>query len=108
MLFRKPLCIVQRCVIPVGDYELLAELAVWFPIRWLVQRYLQHGSSSRRSCCIATVSQHEAERGFVWNLLRVSAEASLELSLRQMAAIAFKRAVERRWEPSSKGARLIH
>ncbi|CAD7704977.1 unnamed protein product [Ostreobium quekettii] len=50
----------------------------------------------------ALLKQHEVERGFVFSLLRVSVEASLDVSIRQVAAITFKRVVERRWEPRDK------
>lgn len=49
--------------------------------------------------------QHETRPGHVRNLLRVAVETSLDPGLTQSAAIAFKRVVERRWEPRDEGKR---
>lgn len=54
------------------------------------------------SCRYFTL-QHETRPGHVRNLLRVAVESSLDAGLTQAAAIAFKRVVERRWEPRDDG-----
>ncbi|GFH09662.1 ARM repeat-containing protein [Haematococcus lacustris] len=43
--------------------------------------------------------QHEASKGQVINLLRVAAEESVDIAVRQVAAITFKRLVRRSWDP---------
>jgi hypothetical protein len=49
--------------------------------------------------------QHEGDRGHAVNLLRVAAEPTVDVGVRHMAAIAFKNAAKRRWDPSD-GAQL--
>lgn len=43
--------------------------------------------------------QHEGSRGQIVNLLRVAAEPSAALDLRQVAAITFKNICRKNWEP---------
>eukprot|EP00879_Flechtneria_rotunda_P022091 GHRR01023309.1.p1 GENE.GHRR01023309.1~~GHRR01023309.1.p1 ORF type:complete len:1020 (+),score=395.54 GHRR01023309.1:417-3476(+) len=42
--------------------------------------------------------QHELAKGYVVNLLRVASEPSVDLSVRQVASIAFKQVAKRYWE----------
>lgn len=49
-------------------------------------------------------TQHEGDRGQLVNLLRVAAEPTVDLGTRHIAAITFKNAVRRRWDPSEGGA----
>lgn len=46
----------------------------------------------------APTTQHELARGQIVNLLRVTAEESVDLGVRQVAAIAFKNLVKHHWE----------
>lgn len=48
-------------------------------------------------------SQHEAAPGQVVNLLRVAAEPSVDLGVRQVAAISFKNIAKRNWVPDAGG-----
>ena len=43
--------------------------------------------------------QHEQTKGQAVSLLRVSAEESVDISVRQVASISFKNLVRRSWEP---------
>lgn len=47
--------------------------------------------------------QHEAAQGQVVNLLRVAAEPTVDLAVRQAASISFKNAVKSKWEPPEGG-----
>jgi hypothetical protein len=47
--------------------------------------------------------QHETSRGQLVNLLRVAAEPSVDLGVRQVACITFKQTAKRHWEPEREG-----
>ena len=49
-------------------------------------------------CCDVLQFQHE--QGQLVNLLRVAMEDSLDIGLRQVAAITFKNLVKKEWDPS--------
>ena len=54
------------------------------------------------SCCAGVQFQHV--QGQLVNLLRVAVEDSMDIGLRQIAAITFKNLVRKDWDPSG-GAR---
>jgi len=47
---------------------------------------------------MCTPMQHDAVPGQVVNLLRVAAEDSVDMGIRQQAVIAFKNLVKRSWD----------
>jgi hypothetical protein len=52
-------------------------------------------------CHVGAQFQHE--QGQLVNLLRVAVEDSLDVGLRQVAAITFKNLVKQEWDPSGAG-----
>ncbi|KAI8465003.1 MAG: armadillo-type protein [Monoraphidium minutum] len=58
----------------------------------------------QRKAAEALLLQHEGDRGLVVSLLRVAAEPSVDLGVRHIAAITFKNAVKRRWDPEKGGS----
>lgn len=59
---------------------------------------------NQRQAAEALLQQHEGDRGQVVNLLRIAAEPSVDLGIRHIAAITFKNAVKRRWDPEKDGS----
>jgi hypothetical protein len=49
--------------------------------------------------CVS-ILQHEKAPGQIVNLLRVAAEQTVDINVRQVAAISFKNIVKRNWEPA--------
>ena len=60
--------------------------------------------SRARAACVCLALQFQHEQGQLVNLLRVAMEESLDLGLRQVAAIAFKNLVRKEWDPSGAHA----
>jgi hypothetical protein len=58
----------------------------------------------RCRCPPPAATQHEGDRGQVVALLRIAAEPSVDMGVRHIAAITFKNAVKRRWDPEQDGA----
>ena len=48
--------------------------------------------------CVCVCVQHDAAPSQAVNLLRVAAEASIDLGVRQQGAIAFKNLVKKSWD----------
>lgn len=59
---------------------------------------------NQRKAAEALLQQHEGDRGQVVSLLRIAAEPSVDLGVRHIAAITFKNAVKRRWDPEKDGS----
>lgn len=56
-------------------------------------------AATRRADLLIVIHQHDGSRGQIVNLLRVAAEQSVAMGVRQVAAISFKNIARRDWEP---------